>query len=277
MRCRSMTVCLDNSAGSSRRLEFAIALAAQHDAHLTGLHQTYAPLVPDPYGYGEIVSLVAEWEASAKESQERAEAAFRTAAQMAGINFDWAGYRSSEPQRVIAHARSSDLAIIGQRDPPAVDTSDAGKGFNESFVLQLGRPVLYLPYAGNIPKTFDNIIVAWDGGREAARAMADAMPFLQRARQVQVLTIFENKDRGNDLPDVDIAAYLARHEVQVQIDKTENIDVKPGDWLLSRAADDGADLLVMGAYGHSRWSELVLGGVTHTVLREMTLPVLMSH
>lgn len=277
MGYRSIAVCLDNSAGSLRRREFALALAVQHGAHLIGLHQTYGPIVPDPYGYVEIASLVTEWDASAKALQQCAEEGFRSAAQKAGVNFDWSGYRSSEPQRLIADARASDLAIIGQQEPPDGDTADAGEAFDDHFVLELGRPVLYLPHAGNFSNTFDKIIVAWDGGREAARAIADALPFLKRARQVTVVTTFEHGDRGHGLSDANIAAYLVRHEVNVEVDKSENSETNVGDWLLSRAAKDSADLLVMGGYGHGRWGEFVLGGVTQTVLREMTLPVLMSH
>ncbi|MES2069270.1 MAG: universal stress protein [Pseudomonadota bacterium] len=275
MDYKSIAVCVDNSNGSPRQLKFALALAARHNAHLTGLHLTYGPLVPyDPYG--QAAAIMMEWEETIMEKQARAEKSFRAAAQDAGINFDWLAFRSSERDEVLARARATDLVIVGQRDPADLQT-DVGHAFHESFVLKLGRPVLFLPYTGELPGAFDNIIIAWDGGREAARAMADALPFLKKARQVKVLTVAEKEDRETDLPDVDIAAYLARHGVRIEIEKNEGVDMDPAEWLLSRAADLGADLLVMGAYGHSRMSELVLGGVTRSMLREMTVPVLMSH
>ncbi|MES2069263.1 MAG: universal stress protein [Pseudomonadota bacterium] len=275
MNYKSVAVCLDNSPGSSRQLEFALALASRQNAHLTGLHIIHGPRLPyDTYGQAAVI--MAEWEETARDKQVRAQTEFHAAAHSAGVNFDWAGYRSSAREDVLARARASDLAIVGQRDPDEVQTS-ASYRFQESFVLRLGRPVLFLPYAGELPKAFSNIVIAWDGGREAARAMADALPFLMQARQVRVLTAERKEDRENDLPDVDIAAYLARHGVKTEIEKDAAVGIDTAEWLLSRAADLGADLLVMGAYGHARLTELVLGGVTRSLLREMTLPVLMSH
>lgn len=270
-----MTVCLDNSAGSSRRLDFSLALASQLGAHLLGLHLTYAPvIVYDPYA--EMGQLLVEWEESIKKKQEYAKELFCSAAKKSDLSFNWAAYRSSDLNQVIAHARAADLTIIGQYDPKDAE-ANLGNSFHEILILKLGRPVLILPNASTLPEKFDNIIVAWDGGREAARAMADALPFLKKARLVRVLTISEKTERNKDLPDIDIAAYLAKHDVRVEIERTEKIDIAPADYLLARATELGADLLVMGAYGHNRLTELLLGGVTRTVMRQMTLPVLMSH
>jgi nucleotide-binding universal stress UspA family protein len=275
MSYKILTVCLDNSAGSSRRLDFAIALAAKHTAHLTGLHLTYSPVVVyDPFA--EIGPLLAEWELSIKKRQDVAKENFRTVVGKSGINFDWHAYRSSDQEKVIAHARASDLTILEQRNPKDVET-DLGNSFHEVMVLKLGRPVLFLPYAYDIPKNFDKILIAWDGGREAVRAIADAMPFLKQAKQVMVLTINEKLDGDTDLPDVDIAAYLAKHDVNVIIEKNDKVDIAAADWLLSRATDYEADLMVMGAYGHNRLTELLMGGVTRSIMQKMSLPILMSH
>lgn len=275
MSYKSMTVCLDNSAGSSRRLDFALALAARHGAQLLGLHLTYAPvIVYDPYA--EMGQLLVEWEESIKKKQDYAKEQFYAAAQKAGINYNWAAYRSSDLNRVIAHARASDLTIIGQRDPKDGE-ANLGNSFHEILILKLGRPVLILPNTSKLPENFAHVIVAWDGGREAARAMADAMPFLKQARLVRVLTIKERIEHNKDLPDIDIASYLAKHDIRVEIERVEKNDIAPADWLLSRVTELGADLLVMGAYGHNRLTELLLGGVTRSVMRQMTIPVLMSH
>lgn len=275
MRYKSMIVCLDNSAESSQRLDFSLLLAAQHDAHLTGLHLTYAPVImSDPYAVWAPMML--EWEESAKIQQERNRESFYLSANKAGVNCDWSGYRSSDFQKMITHARASDLVIIGQRNPAEIE-SDRSNDYPERLILKLGRPALLLPHAGTVQKTFDNIIVAWDGGREAARAIADAIPFLKLAQHVKILTMSESADLENDLPDVDMAAYLARHDVKAEIERNQSIHIAPADWLLSRAADSHANLLVMGAYGHSRLTELVLGSVTQSIMRQMNLPVLMSH
>lgn len=275
MSYKSMTVCLDNSAGSSRLLEFAITLAAQHNAHLTGLHLTYAPIIlSDPYAVWEPMML--EWEESAQTKQAHARENFISEAAKAGVNADFSSYRSTDLSAVIAHARASDLTIVGQHNFGDSE-GDLGNNFPISFVLKLGRPVLFFPYNGKASTKFETIIVAWDGGREATRAMADAMPLLKLAQQVKVLSISEHSDEDHDLPDIDIAAYLAKHHVKVEIERNENIQIAAADWLLSSAANSGADLMVMGAYGHNRLTELILGGVTRSVMRQMTLPVLMSH
>ncbi|QJQ05061.1 universal stress protein [Undibacterium piscinae] len=275
MGYKSMTVLLDNSAGSSRRLAYALALAAAHDAHLMGLHLTYSPvLISDPYAAW--APILAEWEQSAEEKHEQARLNFYAAADKAGVKVDWAGYRSDDMQDVIAHARASDLTVIGQRNPDDAE-GDFGGGFPENIVLRLGRPVLFLPYIGEMPTSFEKVIVAWDGGREAARAMADALPFLKLAKQVRLMSVSEKKDKDHDLPDIDIAGYLAKHGVKLEVEKNENVKISAADCLLSAAADMGADLLVMGGYGHHRLTELIFGGVTNSIMRHMTLPVLMSH
>ncbi|MFZ6747975.1 universal stress protein [Undibacterium sp. Ren11W] len=275
MSYKSLTVFLDNSAGSSRRLSFALALAQRFGAHLHALHLTYSPIImSDPYAVW--APMLVEWEESAQAKHDLAKQAFLDEAKNAGVAVDWLGFRSDDFRELIAYARASDLIVLGQRNPSEVE-GDFGRGFPENVVLKLGRPAIFLPYIGDTTCNFERVIVAWDGGREAARAMADALPILKEAKQVKILSISEHVDDDHDLPDVDIAAYLAMHGVSVEIERNENIAMAPAAWLLSRAADMDAQLLVMGAYGHSRLTELVFGGVTRAIMTQMTLPVLMSH
>jgi nucleotide-binding universal stress UspA family protein len=149
----------------------------------------------------------------------------------------------------------------------------------ERVTLASGRPILVVPYAGHFATLGQRVLVGWDASREATRAVGDAMPLLAAAEQVTVLAIDPQAGPGGhgELPGADISLHLARHGVKAVIERTVSADVPIGDVLLSRAADLGADLLVMGAYGHSRARELLLGGATRTVLGSMTLPVLMSH
>lgn len=279
MSYKSITVCLDGSAASARALRFAIDLAVRNNAHLTGLHLTYLPIIiSEPYAmWGPVMT---EWEESAQAKQRQAKEQFMAEASKNGINADFAGYRSDDLPEVIAHARASDLTVMAQQETAgsALGSNDAITAhFIESMVLNLGRPVLLLPQTGYLPQKFDTIIVAWDGGREATRAVADALPILKGARVVKVLSVSEEIDDEHDLPDVDIAAYLAKHDIKVDIERKESVHRAPGEWLLSRASEGKADLMVMGAYGHNRFAELVLGGVTRSVMRHMQLPVLMSH
>jgi nucleotide-binding universal stress UspA family protein len=136
-----------------------------------------------------------------------------------------------------------------------------------------------VPYIGAATPPGKRVIVAWNGGREAARAVNDALPLLVAADQVDVVCV--NPGRGEeddaDLPGADLCLHLARHGVKAEAQELVASDIEAGDLLLSRAADSGADLIVMGAYGHARWREVVLGGVTRQLLNQMTVPVFMSH
>jgi nucleotide-binding universal stress UspA family protein len=139
--------------------------------------------------------------------------------------------------------------------------------------------MLVVPYIGARPTLGDNVLVAWDGGREASRAIADAFPLLERARRVTVIAVSRDEAAAADASPAEarLGAWLREHGVKVEIARHAVGDVSAGEWLLSRAADLGSDLIVMGGYGHTRVRELILGGVTRTMLQSMTVPVLMSH
>ena len=147
------------------------------------------------------------------------------------------------------------------------------------MTLVSGRPILVVPNVGNFADLGRRVVIGWNASREAARAVNDAMPLLTAAETVTVLTIDprEGPRAHGELPGADISLHLARHGVKAEIERTASADLPVGEVLLSRVADLGADLLVMGAYGHSRARELLLGGATRSLLRSMTLPVLMSH
>jgi nucleotide-binding universal stress UspA family protein len=166
--------------------------------------------------------------------------------------------------------------ILGQA---VAEEEDVPAGFAEHVVLAAGRPVLMIPYAGQPAALGERVLVAWNASRESTRALTDALPLLQRAAQVDVLTVNARpgRDGHGEMPGADIALYLARHGVSANVHPTHGEDIGVGEWLLSRAADLGTDLIVMGAYGHSRLREMVLGGATRTILQSMTVPVLMSH
>ncbi|KWO72392.1 universal stress protein, partial [Burkholderia stagnalis] len=176
------------------------------------------------------------------------------------------------------HARHADLLVLGQTDPRDRTTFIAHH-FVEDVLMGSGRPAIVVPYAGRVRKLGENILVAWDGGREAARAVADALPLLTRARSVNVETVARKRPDPDETPaGVDVAAYLERHGVRSSFSTTpREPDIGSGATLLNRASDLHADLLVMGAYSHTRMHERVLGGATRTVLKSMTVPVLMSH
>jgi nucleotide-binding universal stress UspA family protein len=145
--------------------------------------------------------------------------------------------------------------------------------FPDQLAIDCGRPVLVVPYAGRYPELGRNVMIAWKSGREAARAVFDALPILMEAQAVQILEVSE----GGLARDTEIAAALGRHGIKPVVKSLAAVDIGIGDEILSRLADAGADLLVMGAYGHSRLSEFVFGGATRHILAHMTTPTLFSH
>jgi nucleotide-binding universal stress UspA family protein len=174
---------------------------------------------------------------------------------------------------VIAHGRTADLIVASQADPEW-DLSPVLE-FPERLVMESGRPVLVVPYTGRYEAVGRKPALAWAPRREAARAAFDAMPFLAAAALVHVLSFDEQT--GGAWPDSSIMAMLARHGVEATGRREYVRDTSIGEELLSAIADLGADLLVMGAYGHSRLREFVFGGATRHVMRHMTVPTLLSH
>ncbi len=198
------------------------------------------------------------------------------------MDFSWE-WRSIEAagklvaDRVLEHGRSVDL-IIGAQDDPENDV-DTQHGISEQVMIRAGRPVLFVPYAGHLDSIGKNIMVAWNASREAARATFDALPMLLNADRVEIMwaNSHGSDDNALDLPGSEIFNVMVRHGVNVEFNPTIFTNISFGEELLSRMADKGIDLLVMGGYGHSRFREFMFGGVTRHVLKHMTIPVLMSH
>jgi nucleotide-binding universal stress UspA family protein len=274
MALRDLLVYLGNDPARDTRVKVAMDLAAVHDAHLTGLHVLAPPEVPIRGG-AEIARVIQDLQRRLREEAERTQALFRDHAARAGIRFEWRAVEGRVRETAILHARYSDLTIVAQGldlDPEPEEVAS----LPEELVLAVGRPVLVVPRYGSFTTVGQRILVAWNGSREATRAVNDALPLLARARTVTVLSI-DPEGEAARVPGADIALHLARHGVNVEATRTTAADLNVGDLLLSYAFDHGVDLIVMGAYGHSRLRELVLGGATRHLLRHMTVPVLLAH
>ncbi|MGB0670842.1 MAG: universal stress protein [Rhodospirillales bacterium] len=276
MPIRDIMVHVDEGEAGQSRLETAIRLAESHGAHLTGLATVTYPELP-----GFIQSQIGREmiEAQHKALREQAQAlgeAFSEACRRAGIAFEWRAAIGEKLDCLQRHGRYCDLLVDGQRDPKG---DDAGSGLPDQLILTLGRPVLVVPHKGHFGVTGKRIMIGWDGSRIATHAVHAAMPFLESADRVDIICV--NAKGGvqgdGDLPGADLALHLARHDVKAEAHHVVSHDLSAGEVFLSRAAEEGADMLVLGAYGHPRWRELVLGGVTQHVLENMTVPVLMSH
>lgn len=274
---KTILVHLNDERRAPSLMAAAVSVANRFNAHLIGLYVYPAmptlPPVAIPYG-GDILNRLVK---AAHEEAERIRAIFNEATAGQQLVPEWRSLKAAHTDlAVIAmeHARAADLVIASQTDPdwdlsPVLD-------FPERMALECGRPVLIVPKVGVYKSIGERILVAWNGKREAARAVFDAMPLLARADSVRILSIESQAEEGT-LPDTEITATLARHGAKVTIARTVAPATSIADEILNRVSDESADLLVMGAYGHSRFRELVFGGVTRGIARQMTVPTLFSH
>lgn len=279
MTYKTVLVHVDQSQQCETRLMLAAHIAKSQQAHLVGVAMTgisryvfdHGAFNPKDPVFAHHVDHLHQY---ARESLH----AFDKAAASVGVDEIEARLVDDEAAGGVSlHARYADIAVIGQFNPTAT-VPGVMSNFPETVVLNSGRPVLVVPYAGQTQAPFKRALIAWDGGLAASRAVAGALPLLTQAGAVDVLVLDtgDDTDAHGEQPGADLALYLARHGVKVNVVE-RRISGDVGEALLSVAADLGTDLIVMGAYGHTRFREVVLGGVTRTVLQSMTVPVLMAH
>lgn len=279
MGYKTILVHLDAGARSAERLEIALALADRHDAHLVGLFALSAMHLPSYIRPDASQPLVAAQARERAEAASRVEAQFRSAAaRYGGAKAEWRVSHQDALDAVRLNARYSDLVVVGQREQDAERETSIDTEFVDELVLSCGRPVLVVPYAGHFNGAYRRALVAWNASTEASRAISGALPLLAHADRVSVI-VFQAGSPGDhgEEPGADAALYLARHGVKAAVSTYGSPGIDIGSQILTRAADLSVDLIVMGAYGHSRMRELVLGGATRTLLESMTVPVLMSH
>lgn len=279
MAYKTILVNCDTAPTNDKRVETAAELARVTGAHLAGLFLRSNVVLPAYLEAGISPDLILLQEKRGKELSAKGKTAFDAICNRIGVAGEWRDAQGDVYELGAMHARYADLVVMGQFDSKLADP-DVIPDLPETVALRAGRPVLILPYIGyKNPLMGGHVMVAWNASREATRAVSDAMPFLEAAKAVTVLAVNPRagaRGHGED-PGTDIALFLARHGVKVTASFTVSDDADPGDVILSRIADLGIDLLVMGAYGHSRLRELVIGGVTRKILGSMTAPVLMSH
>jgi nucleotide-binding universal stress UspA family protein len=267
-----------------RRIERLLApgvrLADTFQAHLIGL-SVVPPVAVVATAMPGVPPMVVDTHCQVyREENPAMRAAFQEAVRGRGVVAEWrdddaGGFGVADC--VLPQARTADLVIASQTDPDwaGSDRLDIA----DRLAMESGRPVLIVPNAGTHEQIGETVLVAWNGRREAARAVFDALPLLQRAKSVKVVWVNPQSEGepAQDVPAADVCAALARHAVKCEA----TAQVKPvagvGGTLLGLAKEHGADLLVMGCYGHTRLREFVLGGASRHVLANMPLPVLMSH
>jgi nucleotide-binding universal stress UspA family protein len=277
MTYKTIVAILDTPAHAAQITDFALSVAAGFDAHVLALHaETLAsvPLIapmeiPDP-------AAIEALQAMARRETAEVEKIFRERAARDTVPSDWrsfvspAGYAATSVMETI---RAADLVIASQGESASDSRSEIA-----SLLFDSGRPVLLVPYIMAVPKPIQRVMIAWNGSREATRATFDALPLLKKADSVEIFCV-DPPERPNQLADmagVELAAALARHGVNVTLTTQEGGGISAADAIENRLSDNSVDLLVMGAYGTSRWWEMLFGGVTRSLLESMTALSLMS-
>jgi nucleotide-binding universal stress UspA family protein len=256
--------------------EYATSIAAMFGAHITGVSFVYEPVIPDGMLGGVPVDLIELQRQENSKAANDAISRFDAAAKKAGLSAETRLLDATfggAATRFAQISRRFDLVVVGQAQRERGPADDL---LIEGALFESGRPLVVVPYIQSRGITLERVLACWDGSRTAARAIGDAMPFLERAKAVEVVIVAEER-KSEEMTGANMSAHLVRHGVAASVKRIAKGDIAIQDALLSYAADSGADFMVMGGYGHSRLREFILGGVTRGILASMTVPVLMSH
>ena len=257
--------------------DFAVSMAQEFGAHVAGVAFAYEPVITG----GVLAAMSSEFiEAQRAESKRMAQAAIERFDEIARRNGLSAETRvlsatlGGATEEFASIARRFDLSVVAQ--------AESGKAAPDEVLIEgvlfgSGRPTLVVPYIHQSGLKLDRVICCWDGSRIAARAIGDALPFLEKSKNVDLLVVETKKVKTDEVTGADMGEHLARHGLNVEVKRLASPDVDIADTILSYAADSAADLIVMGGYGHSRLRKFVLGGTTRGILAAMTVPTLMSH
>jgi len=280
MSYRSLLVLLDNHPLAPARTAFALRLAGDLGCSLLGVAPTGIVNLPvTSEAAGTLTEFAAVAKHSLRDQAERAAQRFRNDCAAAGLeSFDAITDECDEAESLVRQGHCCDLVLVSQADPSKPGHRKTQE-LIEQVVLRSARPTLVIPYAGRFDHVGTHVMVAWDDSREATRAVTDALPLLRRAKRVQAVSWNESGQRDDKAIRARLEAlqrWLKSHDVTAEV-HVEKADMRIANAMLSCAADLNADLIVMGAYGHARWAERMLGGATRGLLASMTVPVLMSH
>jgi nucleotide-binding universal stress UspA family protein len=280
MSYRTVLVCLNEVDRAAVLLQLSGDLAKAQDAHLIGLFVIPGLRIYPANGMAMTPELFEVHREMFTDRAEAAKALFEARVRDVDLPAEWRLVESGSPlvaDTVIQHARQADLVVASQ------SSHESGSGVESDFAgriaMESGRPVLLVPHYGRFEHCGRRALIGWNGTREAARAAFDAVGILKHAHSVHVSWIDsqESQEDASPNPAAELAKTLARHGIKMTAERLARSEIGAGEALLSHASDLGADLIVMGAYGHSRLREFILGGATRTILQSMTVPVLMSH
>jgi len=278
MGYKSILVNLSGAHGHPYALATAIAVARACDAHLEGIYVYEPPYYRYEFAYGAITADLEAQDQKARDAAEEAVKDFRNQAQQAGLqNVEWF-YTSGDLLATLTRRSHAADLVITEQLTPETDETHVGADLPADLAIACGCPVLVVPRdeaATAVPK---RILIAWNGSRESARAVLDALPLLTRAEAVQILVAPRSTDEMESSTGREVQRLLRHHGVDAQIEQVKQPDAGgAAHAIIGHAHAFGAELICMGAYGHSRLREIVLGGVTWRMLRRSALPLLMSH
>ena len=277
MSLKDIIVHVDNTKSCKARIDVSAKLASEHDAHLVGLYVKSAGNLQKMYPH-ELPQAVLDVEKKRqKEKAEEAERLFLEATKHIAGTCEWRCEEGSALETIQKHARYCDLVVVGQTD---MDYKSGGVDeLPDNLILSASAPILVIPNEAEVSSIGHRALVAWDGSVQATRAIRQALPLLEKSEKVTVFAVNpKNSANGHgEIPCADMCLHLARHGVKADAQAISANDVDVSELLETRAMREEADLLVMGAYGHSRFRELMLGGVTAHMLNYATRPVLMAH
>lgn len=279
MTFKDIQVHVDIDAACGKRLELAVNLASKFNAHLTGVH--VRRLFPYPaYGVlsaSESVGVFEAYNEVLGDHESTARATFDRVIGQVNPAVSWRATTGSPANELAEDARYCDLLVLGQADHN--DEFSLNDGLADKIIMSAGRPCLLVPFRGSPVEFGQSPLIAWDGSREASRAVHDALPLLKLAGKATFIIVEPEKLGTNfgNLPGAAIAEHLARHDITITVEVSRDSKQNTGDTILTYADAYGHDLIVMGAYGHSRLREVVVGGATRTIMKKAEVPVLLSH
>jgi nucleotide-binding universal stress UspA family protein len=257
--------------------DYAISAAEAFGAHVLGIAVSYEPVIPGTVMGGIPPEIIESQRSESNKKASTAASRFEQAVKRTGVSGETRTISASisgAADQIGRIGRRFDLVVVGQ---PERQKSLPDEVVDEGVLFESGRPVIFVPYIQKGGMKLDRIMVCWDGSRAAARAVADAMPFLKKAKQVEVVIVADKPGKKDEIPGADLGQHLARHGLKVDVKRITSPEIDVPSTILSYAADSSADMIVMGGYGHSRLREFILGGATRGLLEAMTVPVLMSH
>jgi nucleotide-binding universal stress UspA family protein len=280
MSIKTILVYLPSEKNAAAILDKVVKIASANEAHVIGFH-----LIPDLPVYGEFPAEISDevierLQKLGNDVAAAAKSTFEDTMKTSGISHEWRCFTASYglgAELIAQHGHASDLAVCGKTDE---DISDAWNDFAEVALMRSGRPVLIVPTDGQAPKEIGkHVVIAWNDTREAARAVFDSIDLIREAETVRAVTVIEKETQrpAAECLGRNLIASLGRHGVSASLDVCFASGGVKGEAILSKLLDDGCDLLIMGGYSHSRFREMIFGGVSRDILRDTWVPTLVSH